>query len=154
MKGRRPNLRPTFCASLRTRNAHGHVTRAIVRGNYQEKCHAPDMRRTFCASRQSRNVHGHITRASLWRKIAGKMRQTKTATSVLCEPPAQWKCTWTNHRAYKSHLMREFTERKPEARLSTLIQYPHRKNPSVWTHCWEKNAWKSTNVRVSLNRDT
>ena len=30
--------RPAFCASLRSRNAHGHVTRGILCGNLQGKC--------------------------------------------------------------------------------------------------------------------
>ena len=34
-------------ASLRSRNAHGHVARADLCDNSQEKCSAPDKRRTF-----------------------------------------------------------------------------------------------------------
>ena len=37
-KHRTPIPRHTFCASLRSRNAHGHCTRAILCGNLQEKC--------------------------------------------------------------------------------------------------------------------
>ena len=33
--------RPAFCASLRSRNAHGHVTRGILYGNLQRKCQTP-----------------------------------------------------------------------------------------------------------------
>ena len=32
----RPKTGPTLCASLRSRNAHQHVTRAILYGNLQE----------------------------------------------------------------------------------------------------------------------
>ena len=49
---RRP--RPTLCTSLRNRNAHGHVTRAILRGNLQEKCRAPDGSRTSREPAQSK----------------------------------------------------------------------------------------------------
>ena len=33
-----------FCGSLRSRNAHGHVTRAILCGNLQGKCRLPSPR--------------------------------------------------------------------------------------------------------------
>ena len=46
--------RPTLCTSLRNRNAHGHVTRAILRGNLQEKCRAPDGSRTSREPAQSK----------------------------------------------------------------------------------------------------
>ena len=49
---RRP--RPTLCTSLRNRNAHGHVTRGILRGNLQEKCRAPDGSRTSREPAQSK----------------------------------------------------------------------------------------------------
>ena len=35
-KCRTPIPRTSFCASLRSRNAHGHVTRPILCGNYRE----------------------------------------------------------------------------------------------------------------------
>ena len=35
--------RPAFCASLRSRNAHGHVTRGILCGNLQGKCRTPQI---------------------------------------------------------------------------------------------------------------
>ena len=35
---RAPEVSRTFCASQRNRNAHGHVTRAILCGNMQGKC--------------------------------------------------------------------------------------------------------------------
>ena len=39
-KCRAPEVCRTFCASLRIRNAHGHVTRAILCKKLQEKCRA------------------------------------------------------------------------------------------------------------------
>ena len=52
----------TPCASLRSRNAHGHVTRGILCGNFQGKCRTRIPRQAFCASLRSRNAHGHVTR--------------------------------------------------------------------------------------------
>ena len=48
-KCRTPSPRPAFCASLRGRNAHGHLRRAILCRNLQEKCWTP-------IPRQSRNT--------------------------------------------------------------------------------------------------
>ena len=53
----------TFCASLRSRHALGHVTRSILRWNLQVKGRRPNLRPTFCASLRIRNAHGHVTRA-------------------------------------------------------------------------------------------
>ena len=44
-----PEVRCTFCASLRSRKAHGHVTRAILCENLQGKCRAPDGSKTRAA---------------------------------------------------------------------------------------------------------
>ena len=45
-----------FCASLRSRNAHGHFTRAILCGNLQGKCRTPIPRHTcrFCVDLQGK----------------------------------------------------------------------------------------------------
>ena len=119
--------------------------------NFQEKCRTPDMRRTFCVSQRSRNAHGHVTGASLCRNLQVKCDRPK-AQQAFCASRRSRSALGQITRAYKSHLMREFTGRKPEARLSTLIQHPHRKNPSVWTLLGGEK--KSTSVRVSFNRDT
>ena len=37
-----PERGHTFCASLRRRNALGHVTRATLDGNLEGKCQGPD----------------------------------------------------------------------------------------------------------------
>ena len=80
-------MRRMFCASLRSGNAPGHVTRSIscacatrfvracaiemhmamevsqaLSGNIREKCRSPGVRSTFCARLRSRNAHGHVTR--------------------------------------------------------------------------------------------
>ena len=41
--------RPVFCATLRSRNAHGHVTSGIVCGNLRGKCRTHIPRPVFCA---------------------------------------------------------------------------------------------------------
>ena len=55
-----PCPRPTVRASLCSRNARAHVTRAILRENSQVKCCRPRPRPTLCASLRSRNAHGHL----------------------------------------------------------------------------------------------
>ena len=66
--------RHPFCASLRSRNAHGHFTRAILCGNLQEKCWTLISGPLFCASLRSRNALGHFTRAILCGNLRGKCR--------------------------------------------------------------------------------
>jgi hypothetical protein len=61
-KCRAPEVCRTFCASLRIRNAHGHVTRGILCGILQGKCRTLIPRPAFCASLRSRNAHGHVTK--------------------------------------------------------------------------------------------
>ena len=72
-----------FCASLRSRDAHGHVTRAILCGTLQEKCRTPIPRHTFCASLRSRNAHGWTFHKShfVW-KSSGKMPNAYENTSI------------------------------------------------------------------------
>ena len=45
-----PEPRRRLYASLRSRNAGGHFTRATLCGNLQEKCPGPEPRRRLCAS--------------------------------------------------------------------------------------------------------
>ena len=53
------------CASLRRRNALGHVTRATLCRNSQVKCQRPEPRRRLCASLRNRNASGNFTRTTL-----------------------------------------------------------------------------------------
>ena len=69
--GRRPKPGQQFCASLRSRNAHGHLTTAMLRENLLEKCRAPRPGQPrgqhfvrACAVQMHR-AHGHLTRATL-----------------------------------------------------------------------------------------
>ena len=61
----RPRSRRTVCASLCSRKAHGHGTRANVHKNLQGKCRGPQSRCTVCASLRSRIAHRHVTRVTL-----------------------------------------------------------------------------------------
>ena len=109
-----PRPRPALCASLRSRNAHGHVTGAISRQNLQGKCRAPDVETARTLREPACAVKMH-TRAILYENSGAKCRAQMdpgTATRTLCEP-AQPKCTWTCHR---SHLTREFTGKMPRPR--------------------------------------
>ena len=75
-----PRPRPTLCASLRSRNAHGHVRRAffcilcILCENLPEKCRARGLRRTFCASLHKRHAHGHVSTSYVMRECLSGAR--------------------------------------------------------------------------------
>ena len=71
--------RPAFCASLRSRNAHGHFTRGILRGNLEGKCRRLIPQHAFCASLHSRNAHGH---GILCGHLQGKCRTHRIPTSI------------------------------------------------------------------------
>jgi len=66
--------------SLRSRNAHGHVTRAISCGNLRELPDAP-AGPLFRADLRSRNAHGHVTRTILCGNLQGNLRTPPDTTS-------------------------------------------------------------------------
>ena len=61
-----------LCASLRSRKALQHVTRATLYGNLHDKCRAPEPRTTLCASLRSPNACQHFTRATLYGNVQEK----------------------------------------------------------------------------------
>ena len=65
----KPNSRGRLRASLRNRNAHGHLARAILvpvcAEIYSLRGRRPRPRPTFRASLGNRNAHGDVTRAIL-----------------------------------------------------------------------------------------
>ena len=75
-----PRPRPTLCASLRSRNALGHATRATSYGNL--KMPSPEARRTLGASLRNRNALGHFTRGTLCGNLHGKCRAPERPLSV------------------------------------------------------------------------
>ena len=152
---------PTLCASLRKRNACGHVTRATLCKNLQVKCRR---------QRQGTHWGPHFARAcevkmpwplksNFAREFKSKMPQTKTGDHSLCEP-AKSKCTWLavspiSHENWQVKCRRPrlvttlcaslrnrnalgLTGKMPQTIWSTLIKHRplhHRKNPSAWTRC-------------------
>ena len=66
----------------RSRNAHGHVTRAILCGHLQEKRGTLIPRHPFCASLRSRNTHEHFTRAILHGNLQGKCHMPRPRPTV------------------------------------------------------------------------
>ena len=74
-----------FSVSMRSRNAHGHVTRTILCGHLQEECRAPGPGHPFCASARSRNAHGRCHKSPFGWTCAGNMPDTPAAAPVLCE---------------------------------------------------------------------
>ena len=72
-----PGSRPAFLASLHTRNASGHVTRATLCGISTEKMGTGFPEPSFCASLRSRNAHGHFTRAILCGNVREKCQTLK-----------------------------------------------------------------------------
>jgi hypothetical protein len=75
-----PKPRPTLCARLRHRNAHGHVIRAIFCKKMQVKGRRPRGRRKFSASLLNRNAHGHGARADLCENLRVKTRRAFCAS--------------------------------------------------------------------------
>ena len=73
---KRPGTPPgtSFCACLRSRNALGRSTTAILYGNLEEKRPGTPPGTSFCANLRSRNAHGHVTRGILCGNLEGKCR--------------------------------------------------------------------------------
>ena len=69
--------------SLRSPNAHGQVTRAILYGNLLEKCQTPIPGCRSYASLRSRNAHGHFTKTILCGNLQEKCR-TPFPRTALC----------------------------------------------------------------------
>ena len=109
-----PNPGTSFYASLRSQNAHGHFTRAILCGNLQEKCRTPIRGHRFmraCAVKMHMDISQEPFCVEICRKNAGP----QSGDIVLCEP-AQSKCTWTFHR---SHFVWKFAGKMPDPNPGT-----------------------------------
>ena len=133
---------PSFCASLRSRHAHGHVTRGIFRRNLQGKCQTRIPGPAFCASLHSRHAHGHVTRGILCRNL--KKKGTR-----IHGPPI---CASLRSRHAHGHVTQEvlraeiYTENAKRFRYHldwTPALNCYRKNPSVWPHRLGKNTISS-----------
>ena len=91
-------LRPTFCARLRSRNATRTSQRDASRSTKYRACHdtkevQPKPAKHFvraCAV----EMHMEISQEPFYNRILRKNARPKIGTHVFCEP-AQSKCTWT-----------------------------------------------------------
>ena len=123
-----PKTRSTICASLRSRNAHGQVTRAILRGNLQDKLPGTPLGTAFCASLRNRNAHGHFARAILcWNLEKLPACAVEMHMGISQEPL----CV---------EIYRENAGRVWEHLAWTAGLYTYRKKPSVWPHYFGKNG--------------
>ena len=77
VKCRRPNSRPTLCASLRSRNARQHFTRATLYGNLQEKWRGPEPRTTLLCEPAQSKCTSTFHESNFMRKFTGRMPQTR-----------------------------------------------------------------------------
>ena len=110
--GKMPALIPqqAFCASLRSRNAHEHVTRGICAENYKENACG--------ASLRSRHAYGHVTRGILCRNLQGKCR-TLIPQQAFCAT-----CAVEMHMDMSQEaFVRKFTGKMPNARDTTSIEH-------------------------------
>ena len=100
VKCRTPRPRHMLCASRSSRNAHGHVARAVLGRDLQ----------------RSRNAHGRH-KSNFLQEFTGKTPQTKTAP--------QSTCTWTCHM---SNFLPEFTGKMPQTTRPTFWASLHNQN--------------------------
>ena len=107
-----PRLSPerghTFCASLHSRNALQHFTRATLYSNLQAKCRLPDWARA-CTVEMHFNISQEPLYTEIYRKNPAPQIEPRQRTHTLCEA-AQSKYAWTCH---KSHFKQKLTRRMP-----------------------------------------
>ena len=102
-----PQPAPLFRAGLRSRNAHGHVIRAILCGNLPGNCQTAPAGPLFHAGLRDRKCTWTCHKSHFMQKFKGKLPDAPASALVSCGP-AQSKCTWTCH---KSRFMRKFTRK-------------------------------------------
>ena len=91
-------LRPTFCARLRSRNATRTSQRDASRSTKYRACHDTKEVQPKPAKHFARacaiEMHMEISQEPFYTRILRKNARPKIGTHVFCEP-AQSKCTWT-----------------------------------------------------------
>ena len=123
--------------TLRSRNVHGHFTRAILCRNLQDKCRTQIPGQAFCASLRSRNAHGHVTRGILceiYRENMGKCR-TRIPRHPFC---ASLRSRNTHGQVTRGILCVNLPENAGRDRYHldwTPGLNTYRKNPSGWPQC-------------------
>ena len=89
-------MRPAFCASLRSRNAHGHVTRGIFAEIYRENAVHVSRDQCFvraCAVEMHMDMLQEAFCAEIYRKSAGRFRyhlRWTPAVNSYCKNPSVW----------------------------------------------------------------
>ena len=87
----------SFCASMRSQNAHGHATRTILAELYKENAAPTWSLVRACAPEMRMDMSQEM------QKFTGKMPDAPAEDTVSCEP-AQSKCTYVE-------IYREYAER-------------------------------------------
>ena len=106
-------LRPTFCARLRSQNATRTSQRDASRSTKYRACHDTKEVQPKPAKHFARacaiEMHMEISQEPFYTRILRKNAMPKIGTHVFCEP-AQSKCTWT---CQKSNIivMRKFSRK-------------------------------------------
>ena len=129
---------PRVCASLRSRIAHGHVTRPVLHENLQKKWWSPRCDAEFvraCAV----ETHG---------KMPGPKIKKKSPRRLCAS--LQSKCTWTCDKT-KSNFMRVFTEkcRSPRSRRKVCASC---RNPNAHGHVTRAVLGEFTGKRPAQDR--
>ena len=88
-----------FCASLRRRHAHGHVTRSILCVEITRKNCGGHFRETRFVRACTVEMHMDISQEEFCVEIYRESAARASGTPILCEP-GQAKCTW-NHVVWK-----------------------------------------------------
>ena len=84
-KIRAPEISPLFCATLRSRHTHGHVTRTILYENYHGKRRAPGASKTHAADfvrACAVEVRMDIAQEHFTREFTGKMLGSRWSTLI------------------------------------------------------------------------
>ena len=144
-----PRPRPTLSASVRSRKAHGYVTRAILRENYQRNAVPDGSTHALCERAQSRctwTCHNSHAVRELW----DDMRQTRI--------PRPWPAVCASLRNRNTHehqfYAANFNEKRRKTNWtlwSSTGLHSYHKNPSMWTRCLGKNRCKRNLKNVKTN---
>ena len=134
VKGTHQDLGLRFVRACTVENAHGHVTRDILRENSRVKCRTPRLRPIFCASLRGRNAHWHVRKIILRENSRVKCRRPKASRTRAADLGASLR----SRNAHEN--LREECWPTDGAPWSSNGLDSYCKNRSVWTQCWGKNA--------------
>ena len=141
-----PKPGSSLCASVRSRNAHGHVTRAILRGILPEKCRTRSPQEAFCMEIYRKDTEPEARHRHFMTKFSGKCR-TQIPRPTLC---ASLRCRNEIHMEISREpfcmvIYRKIIGHGFRVRREHLHRTPgpnwHRKNLLVWPHRVGKNGF-------------